>query len=154
MNPKLPLITLILIVNSAAVLGQNCNINSSRAKAVRRIAESIIAADNARDITTVLSFYHEDAVLMPPNEVPVSGWAAIRPRYESLFATFQPRIEGRVNEVCVNQTLAFVRGHNGGELIPVKGGERRQLDDSYLMLLRRRHDGKWRISHLIWHRSH
>ena len=118
------------------------------------MADGIIAADNARDITSVLSFYHEDAVLMPPNEVPVSGRKSIRPRYETLFASYQPRIKAKVNEVCVNQRMAFIRGHNEGELIPVNGGESRQLDDSYLMLLRLGHDRKWRISHLIWHRSH
>lgn len=121
--------------------------------AVRRVAEGIIAADNARDIERVLSLYAPDAVLMPPGEAPVQGRAAIRPRYEGLFAAYTPAIEGRIDELAVDGTTAFVRGHNGGRLVPLGDALPRELDDVYLMLLRREKDGAWRISHLIWHRA-
>jgi len=149
----LPLIV-ILILNSGFVRAQQCDPNSLKAKPVRDVAEGIIAADNTSDLLAVLAFYDRAAVLMPPNEVPISGQAAIRPRYEGLFSNFKPAIKGRIDEICVERKIAFVRGHNGGEMIPLGGGESRKLDDSYLMLLRQGSDGKWRITHLMWHRSH
>jgi ketosteroid isomerase-like protein len=117
---------------------------------VRAVAEGIIAADNARALERVLDFYAADAVLLPPNEPPVAGKDKIRPRYERLFAGFDPAIVGRLDEVCVSGATAFVRGRNGGRMTARGGGGDRLLDDSYLMLLRR--DGQaWRISHLAWH---
>ena len=133
------------------VPGWVCEPGSASARAARAVAEGIIAADNGRDLERVLGYYATDAVLMPPGEEPVAGRDAIRPRYEQLFATFNPEIEARVEEVCAGDGLAFVRGRNGGRLVPRQGGESRALNDVYLMLLRRDAGGAWRITHLVWH---
>ena len=151
--PKLLTLAASLILSSVIVNAQECRVDNPLVKTVRRIAEDILAADNGQDIDKVLALYTDDAILLPPNERPVRGRAAIKPRYEALFANFKPQIEGLIDEVCVEQKTAFIRGHNGGSLVPIKGGEFKNLDDSYLMLLRRDKNGAWRISHLIWHRS-
>jgi uncharacterized protein (TIGR02246 family) len=117
------------------------------------VATGIIAADNDRDITRVMRAYAPDAVLLPPGEGSVQGAAAIRRRYESLFAEFSPAIQGRIDEICVSGAIAIVRGHNGGRLSPLGGTPPRELSDSYLMALARGADGTWRITHLIWHRD-
>jgi uncharacterized protein (TIGR02246 family) len=118
---------------------------------VRAVATGIIEADNARALDRVLDYYAADAVLLPPSEPPVVGRERIRPRYEALFSGFTPAIEGRIDEVCVAGSLAYVRGHNGGRMVAREGGRDRALDDTYLMLLRREADQRWRIGHLIWH---
>jgi len=99
-----------------------------------------------------VEYHRVESTHMPPGEAAVVGRAAIRLRYEALFASFDPRIESRVDEACAGDGLAFVRGHNGGRLVPRQAGEPRSLDDAYLMLLRLEGDGVWRISHLMWHR--
>lgn len=129
----------------------DCRADAAAVKAVRAVADGIIAADNARDIARLMNSYAEDAWLMPPNESPLQGHAGIRPRYESLFANFNPAIEGRIDEACASGSIGFVRGHNGGRMISRNGGAPRQLNDAYLMTLRLESDGRWRISHLIWH---
>jgi len=48
---------------------------------------------------------------------------------------------------------AFVRGRNSGRLVSRSGGADLVLDDVYVMLLRREADGRWLITHLIWHRA-
>jgi uncharacterized protein (TIGR02246 family) len=131
--------------------GPACGPDEEAVRAVCAVATDIIAADNARDIERVLGYYTADANLMPPGEEAVSGIEAIRPRYERLFSKFNPRIEARVDGACVSTDLAFVRGHNGGRLVPLDGSEALELDDVYLMVLRREEDGGWRISHLMWH---
>jgi len=117
---------------------------------VREVAQGIIAADNARDIERVLDLYAEDAVLLPPNDAPVRGKQAIRPRYESLFRDFTPEIIGEIDEVHVGADWAFVIGTNRGRLLPIAGGEPRPLNDAYVMILRRT-GGRWHIGRLIWH---
>jgi ketosteroid isomerase-like protein len=83
----------------------------------------------------------------------VIGRDALRPRYQALFSGFAPAIEGHVEEVCVSGRVAWLRGHNGGRLVARGEGGDHNLDDVYLMLLRRDEKGAWRITHLMWHRA-
>ena len=118
---------------------------------VRSVVEGIIAADNARDLARVLSYYAEDAILLPLNDSPVVGKEKIKPRYEALFANYQPEIKVAIEEVTVTQDWAFVRGYNTGRLLPLKAGEPRVLSDVFLMILRRTDDERWEIARLMWH---
>jgi uncharacterized protein (TIGR02246 family) len=121
-------------------------------RAVRAVAEAIIAADNARDLERVLELYARDAVLLPPNAEPVVGRPAIRPRYEALFRAMNPAIVSEVAEVRVGGDWAFVRGRNTGEMRPIDGSSApRRLNDLYVMILSRGDDGRWRIARLMWH---
>lgn len=135
----------------AAAPALACEVDSSGARAV---AEGIVEADNARDIGRVLAYYADDALLMPPNEAPVTEHTEIQKRYESLFENFAPDIEARIDEICAEGNLAFVRGHNGGWLVSRTGGRSRELDDVYLMVLRRDPGGDWKIARLMWHPAH
>jgi uncharacterized protein (TIGR02246 family) len=141
------------VATSVGPHAPECDSSAVAVRAVRGVADGIIAADNERSVDRVLAFYAPDALLLPPNEAPVSGYAAIRPRYETLFRDFTPAIEARIEEVCVSGSIGYVRGHNGGWLRSRTGGSDRALDDSYLMLLARNADGRWRITHLMWHRA-
>lgn len=143
---------LSLLDARAAEASLECSPEAPAVSVARAVATGIVEADNARDLARVLGFYAADATLIPPGEAPVSGHAAIRPRYERLFADYQPAIEARIDEACAGDGFAFVRGHNGGRLSPRGGSPARDLDDDYLMLLRRGADGSWRITHLMWHR--
>jgi uncharacterized protein (TIGR02246 family) len=143
--------TLLLVAVLAQSASPDCRPQAAPVKAVRAVADGIVAADNARDIDRVMGFYAADAWLMPPNAQPVQGHKAIRPRYETLFAGFSPAIEGRIDEACVSGPLAYVRGHNGGRMVSRSAEPSRPLDDVYLMQLKLDGDGHWRISHLMWH---
>lgn len=120
--------------------------------AVRAVVIGIVTADNARDLAAVLASYADSAILLPPNEAPVVGRAAIRPRYEALFRDFAPAIEGRIDELAVVGDWAYIRGHNGGWLRGRQGVPDRDLDDVYLMILARQ-TASWRITRLMWHRA-
>jgi uncharacterized protein (TIGR02246 family) len=130
-----------------------CRAEAAGVREIRSVATGIVAADNQRDLERVLAFYADDAILMPPGEGPVAGRARIRPRYEALFASVTPEIQVHIDEACVDGSMGFVRGRNGGRVVARDTGEPRTLDDAFLMLLRRGTDGAWRISHLMWHRQ-
>jgi ketosteroid isomerase-like protein len=139
---------------AVALAEQHCRANTPGVAEIRNVANGIVNADNERDLGRVLDYYTLDAVLLPPNEGPVVGRTAIGPRYQKLFAEFEPVIRGSVEEACAYDGMGFVRGRNGGGLRPAgTTGPLRELDDTYLMLLRKGEDGKWRISHLMWHRG-
>jgi uncharacterized protein (TIGR02246 family) len=137
-----------LVVGGGAARQATDQVEAAR---VRKVAEGIIAADNARDLSRVLSLYGDDAVLLPPGEDPVRGKAAIKPRYENLFSHFNPEIVGDIEELRVNGDWASVMGRNRGRMTPRDGGDARLLNDVYLMVLKRTGDRAWRISRLMWH---
>jgi uncharacterized protein (TIGR02246 family) len=138
---------------SEAAPPPDCRPDAPGVPEIRAVASGIVAADNRRDIERVLAFYAADAILMPPREAPVAGRDSIRPRYETLFAQFTPEIDLELHEACAASRLGFVRGRNGGRLVPRGSGDPHPLDDVFVMLLRLESDGAWRISHLIWHRQ-
>ena len=147
------LVVALLAVQAGGSGGPDCRQDSAAVREVLAVASGIVDADNARDLERVLGYYAADAVLMPPSEGPVAGLAAIRPRYVSLFEAFTPQIALQVDEVCAGDGLAFVRGRNRGRLVARAGAASRELDDVFVMLLRRGAAGAFRISHLIWHRA-
>src|SRR6185436_2518230 len=115
-------------------------------EAVRRI----IAADNARDLDAAVACYTADAEWLPPQEPPVVGRDALRARYASMFAAFQPEITCTIDETWALGDNAAVRGRTGGRLVAREGGTVRALDDKFLMILQRDPDGVWRILRLMW----
>ena len=143
------LVLALLAVQAVGSGEPDCRQDSAAVREARAVASGIVDADNARDLERVLGYYAADAVLMPPGEGPVAGLAAIRPRYVSLFEAFTPQIALQVDEVCAGDGLAFVRGR----LVARAGAASRELDDVFVMLLRRGAAGAFRISHLIWHRA-
>ena len=146
------LLVVLLSSRVAAPAAQECGQDAAGVREIRAVATGIIAADNERAIERVLAFYTPDAIWMPPEQDAVVGREKIRARYEALFAAFTPEISPTVEQACVAEGLGFVRGHNGGRVVDRATGAARDLDDAYLMLLRREGDGAWRISHLMWHR--
>lgn len=147
---RIGVLALVLSMLVCCVRAENEDV-SQETRLVREVALGIIAADNARDLSRVLSLYAEDAVLLPPNEAAVRGKAAIRPRYEALFRDYMPEIVGEIDEVQVGGRWAFVIGTTRGRLLPVGGGEARSLNDAYVMILRRTSGGSWHIGRLMWH---
>jgi uncharacterized protein (TIGR02246 family) len=148
----MPLV-LAAIAAAGAVPQMECVAEAPSVRGVRAVADGIVAADNRRDLAAVLEFYAPDAILMPPGEPPVTGRERIKPRYEQLFAAYSPSITTEVHEACTESDMGFVRGRNTGTFVPRSDGAARDLDDAFLMLLRRDAHGVWRISHLIWHRQ-
>src|SRR5258705_11720955 len=54
-------------------------------QAIEKTLTGIIEAANAADSEAVMSYFAEDAVSMPPDEIPVFGKRLIRPRLQPLF---------------------------------------------------------------------
>jgi uncharacterized protein (TIGR02246 family) len=154
-HPRMLTIPLVLaaIAAAGAVPQMECVAEAPSVRGVRAVADGIVAADNRRDLAAVLEFYAPDAILMPPGEPPVTGRERIKPRYEQLFAAYSPSITTEVHEACTESDMGFVRGRNTGTFVPRSDGAAQDLDDAFLMLLRRDAHGVWRISHLIWHRQ-
>lgn len=144
------LLILILTDPSGSAAQEACGHAASDSVAVHQVAEGIIEADNRRNLQAVMSHYAEGAVLYPPGEAPIRGRAAIRPRYETLFAGYEPEIVSEVSGIRVCGTLAVVTGHNGGWLRARGTRPDRTLQDVFVMVVEKA-DGAWTITSLMWH---
>jgi uncharacterized protein (TIGR02246 family) len=118
--------------------------------AIRVVTSGIIAADNTGDAASVIRFYADDAVLLPPNGASVVGKDAIRERYEEGFRHFRFAISSSSEETHVFGDWAFDRGSTTGKTVPKTDETSRRIHDKYVMILHREPAGSWKIARLIW----
>ena len=126
--------------------------SASDLTAVKKVLAEIVAGDNAGNLDAVLSCYADDAILLPPNNAPVMGKSAIHSRYEDGFRHFRFDIAFTSDEAQVFGDWAFVRGTIQGRTVPKGNEPPRQINDKYIMVLRRQNSG-WKIARLIWNSS-
>lgn len=138
-------------VVGATVLSLACA-GSSDVEEVRETVSGIIAADNARDLTMVMASYTPDITFLPPDERAVRGRPVIEDRYRALFRDARPHLTVTLEDADVDGDLAYAWGTTGGTLVAANGADTSVVADKYLMILRRE-DAAWKVSHLIWNRQ-
>lgn len=121
-------------------------------RAATRAIHAIIAADNAGDLQAALDCYTDDVLWIPPDSPPITGKAAIGPRYEKMYRDFRPELVLSTDELIVSGDLAYVRGTTCGRLVPRAAGKATEVDDDCVMILRRAPNGEWKIARLMWNR--
>jgi uncharacterized protein (TIGR02246 family) len=109
-----------------------------------------VAAVNAGDLDAWASFIADDAVVMPPDELPISGIDTLRPLYETVFRTYDFDFIPRLDEVVVAGDLAVLRAFFEETVTPTGAGEPIELSGSWLVVLRRQADGSWKLWRNMW----
>ena len=94
-------------------------------------------------------FFSEDAVMMPPNEAPVSGREAIRAWVAPIFEQFDLSGEPVVQGTRVAGDLAYRRYTISASFTPKAGGDPIPFDHKYVDVLRKIGD-EWRIHCHMW----
>ena len=65
------------------MVSEKSGIDAEKARLLRRDAEWVLAASEGRDIERILSFWTDDAVVLPPDLPAIIGKAALRQYVES-----------------------------------------------------------------------
>lgn len=112
--------------------------------AIRAESDSFVANARSRRDSASASAYTESAIVMPPNEGPVEGRAAIRAWFEhfpamSEFTLSPVDMDGRGD-------LAYVRGTYALTLAAASGHPPLPDHGKYLEIRRRQADGRWLIA--------
>jgi uncharacterized protein (TIGR02246 family) len=148
-----------LLAMLALALGAGCAHSEARppdadAEAIREVHAEYRRAWLANDTEGVLRLFTSDAVLLPHHGLPaVVGAEAIRAFW---FAPGPPttitRLDLDLDEVSVRGSSAVVRGRSqvGWTVQQPSGLERWENAGTFLTLLRRDPDGRWRITHHMW----
>lgn len=117
------------------------------------LADSLKATDNAlskavadRELEKIMSFYTDDAVLMPTAEPIVSGKKAIREEWRHILDIpgFQAKSALTKVEVARDGDMAYSMGTYLATMLG-ENGKQAAEPGKYLTIWKRQPDGSWRI---------
>ncbi|UCC48271.1 MAG: SgcJ/EcaC family oxidoreductase [Gemmatimonadota bacterium] len=146
----LPLILCVGMACQPSGVDRQATTTGPEVEAITAWFEQYIAAINRGDLEDWMTFVADDAVVMPPDELPISGMDELRPRYEAVFATYAFQFSARVDEVVVAGDLAVLRAFYEETVTPKGEGEPSEFSGSWLMVLRKQSDGSWKLWRNMW----
>ena len=117
---------------------------------VQRLLDDIMAADHAGDVERAVSFYTENAILLPPTSPEVVGREAIRAHYVGAFGRFKLNLTATVLEARTCGHWGVARGTVQGTLAEKPEGANRDVHDKFVGIIDRGADGTWRFARLMW----
>lgn len=115
-----------------------------------QLLEEYEAAVNAGHADRIVNLYAEDAVWMPASSPAVVGKEPIRHRAESALAQISLEKTFEVHEIIVAGEWAFLRATSKGTVTIKSTGESMPENHDDLFILRRRHNGNWKIARYIY----
>jgi uncharacterized protein (TIGR02246 family) len=121
-----------------------------RARILQLDAEWSEAAQS-RDVDRIVSYWADDATILPPGGPPVVGKAAIREFVAKSFENPSFRISWKTNDVVVSEGGDFAYGI-GTNRVNVNGpdGTPVTVDGKAVTIWRREKDGSWKCVVDIW----
>ena len=144
-------VTIALALLLVSACGPTVNAPADE-KALEELNARYVEAYNSRDFDWFSSnFFTEDAVILPPNEMPVSGVKAIVAREQAGYETYSStNLSLPVEEVHSSGDLAVVRGTYYWTATPAASG----LSDitsegKWIGTFNRQDNGSWKCSQLI-----
>ena len=96
----------------------------------------------------LMTFYADNAVLMPPNQPVVIGKEAIRSRFEGI--DFTGELSSKEEDLQVSGDWAFMRLSYTESVTPQAGGETTTEIGKWVVILQRGERGGWTIATEIW----
>ena len=117
-------------------------------EAIKSLSDEIMKAYNEGDLEALTAIVAEDVVFMPPGKPALIGKEAMRNWHD--FDKISIDVNITVEEVQVLGDWAFMRNIWIGTVTQKEGGEKFELNNKSLILLRRQTDGTWKLSHTIF----
>jgi len=131
-----------------------CSAPAQDSVAIERLHHQDITAARAGDIATLATLWTNDAVALPPGELPVIGIDAIREWLKKgqegggRFEITEYRIDFQETRVLGDETIEW--GRTRVSMRPKGGQGTMTISGSILRVLRRQPDGAWKIARAIW----
>jgi len=117
-------------------------------------ADRLLAALRADSPDSLVALLADDVVIMPPNEPPLKGKAAVRTWYDQFVGQM------RTSSLTITDREVLIGGDYATEvagfewtLAPVAGGPPVVDRGSYMQLWHREADGRWKFSREVWNSS-
>ena len=101
------------------------------------------------DFELLLSLYADEPILMPQDQPIVVGKDSIRPLYQAVLEAVSFKSQGIVEEIEVSGDLGYFRTSYTFSATPKAGGEAIEVTGKTIFIVKRQHDGTWKITHLM-----
>jgi uncharacterized protein (TIGR02246 family) len=122
--------------------------------AIRNLVDQLSSAVDDGDVSRLVPLFTEDAVLMPYNEVELTGREAIRVWMERLFGEYNyARSLYHFEDFQVANSWAFARGTYTQNLAPKAGGNSIHLAGSCVLTFQRGDRNDWLVTSAVWTNS-
>ena len=119
--------------------------------AVDSASDRLFVALRTNDMDSLLSRVADDVVMMPPNEAPVRGKAAMRNWYAGFLAQVRTTaLTVADREVFIGSGWAAERAAYEWVVTPVGGGKPIVDHGNYMQIWQRQPDGRWLFKREIW----
>ena len=127
------------------------DLNAERSKLLERDAEWSKLASEGRDIDTILSYWTDDAVVIPPGMPSVVGKDALRAYVEGSLAVPGFQISWSSDDATLSPdgNLAYMLSDNAVSMDGPDGNPMR-IEGRAVTIWRREPDGQWRCAVDIW----
>jgi len=119
-------------------------------EAINKLNEEYVAAENAGDVDGIMMLYTDDAVLMLPNQLSLTGTAAIRSHFQAFFDMFSVEEVLSPGEVVVTGDWAFARATFSVKVTPRAGGDMTQDHGKGIAIYRKEPGVPWRYARLVF----
>ena len=127
------------------------NIAEEKERLLRRDAEWAKVASEGRDVDRILSYWTEDAVVLPPGLAAVVGQAALRQYVEgsTQIPGFSITWESKDVTLSPDGQLAYMFSRNA-VTVNAADGTPMTTEGRAVTIWRREADGEWRCAVEIW----
>ncbi len=145
MSRSLVFLLCLLIISTACQSQANSDTRAADEAALRKLDEEWSKAAGAREVDKTVSYYTDDAVVMPPNIPTLTGKEAARDLWKSMLSSpsFSGGWKATKVEVARSGDLAYVSGtyefnekDDSGKPLTDKG--------KFLEVWKKQSDGNWR----------
>ena len=147
MKTKALLVTLTLGFAASTCLAADTNPE----QALRDVDAEFSKAAESKDVDKTVSYYADDAVVMPPNSATVNLKDGVRSLWKDLFAAAGVSISWKATKVEVAKSgdVGFVSGTYEFTMNDANG---KPVNDrgKYLEVWEKQPDGKWKCSADMW----
>ena len=117
--------------------------------AIRQLADDFRAGWLAGDSEVLLSLYADEPILMPQDQPIVVGKDAIRPLYQAVLNEFSFKSQRTIEEIETSGDWGYFWASYTFSATPKAGGETIEVTGKSMFILKRQHDGAWRITRLM-----
>jgi uncharacterized protein (TIGR02246 family) len=142
----------LIIMMILLILCSTCQTGSTESdlQAITKlVTDDYDMAFNTGDADARASLYADDAVMMPPNEPLIRSKEAIR-AYEAQDDSLDLQLTDTATDVQVFGNWGFVQGTYTVTTAQELGGESILENGKFVVIVKRIHDGSWKIAHDIW----
>jgi len=119
--------------------------NKADIEAIKSISVNVAKAFNEGDYEGFMTFFDDNAILLPQNTRSIVGIQSIGSLYSNSFENFTFNVDNIIEEITVSGDYGYELGNWVGAIIPNDGSMQTDFNNKIMCIYNRQTDGSWKI---------